>query len=44
MMKLNDEMIKYWFELLIEKTRLINKPLSKIKICINGITFRQGRS
>ena len=40
--ELNDEMIKYWFELLIEKTRLINKPLSKIKICINGITFRQG--
>jgi len=40
--ELNDEMINYWFELLIEKIRSINKPLSKVRICVKGITFRQG--
>ncbi len=36
--ELNDEMIKYWFELLIEKIRSINKPLNKVRICVDGIT------
>ena len=39
---LNDEMIQYWSERILLECLKINKPLSKIKICIRGITFRAG--
>jgi UDP-N-acetyl-D-mannosaminuronic acid dehydrogenase len=38
----NDEMIHYWAERILQECLKINKPLSCIKICIKGITFRSG--
>ncbi|MDD4651481.1 MAG: nucleotide sugar dehydrogenase [Methanothrix sp.] len=40
--EINDEMICYWAERIIQECLKINKPLSSIKICIKGITFRAG--
>lgn len=40
--ELNDEMINYWAEKIILKCMKIDKPLSEVKICIKGITFRKG--
>jgi len=39
---INDEMIQYWAERIVLECLKINKPLSEIKICIKGITFRAG--
>ncbi|MCK4526061.1 nucleotide sugar dehydrogenase [candidate division WOR-3 bacterium] len=38
----NDEMINYWVERIVLECVKINKPLNEIKICIKGITFREG--
>ncbi len=38
----NDEMIQYWAEKILLECMKINKPLSSVKICIKGITFRAG--
>ncbi|OPY49918.1 MAG: UDP-N-acetyl-D-mannosamine dehydrogenase [Methanosaeta sp. PtaU1.Bin112] len=38
----NDEMIHYWAERILGECLKINKPLSCIRICIKGITFRAG--
>jgi len=38
----NDEMINYWAEQIIMECIKIEKPLNKIKICMRGITFREG--
>ena len=38
--EVNDEMIIYWAEKILLQCLKINKPLSSIKICIKGITFR----
>jgi UDP-N-acetyl-D-mannosaminuronic acid dehydrogenase len=38
----NDEMIQYWAEKILLDCMRIDKPLSKVKICIKGITFRAG--
>jgi UDP-N-acetyl-D-mannosaminuronic acid dehydrogenase len=35
-------MILYWAEKILLQCLKINKPLSEIKICIKGITFRAG--
>lgn len=40
--EINDEMISYWVEEIVRKCLQINKPLNEIKICIKGITFREG--
>ena len=40
--EINDEMIGYWAERILQECLKINKPLSCIKICIKGITFRAG--
>ncbi len=40
--EINDEMLKYWSEKIILKSLEIDKPLKDIKICIKGITFREG--
>jgi UDP-N-acetyl-D-mannosaminuronic acid dehydrogenase len=40
--EINDEMIHYWAERILRECMKINKPLSSIKICIKGITFRAG--
>jgi UDP-N-acetyl-D-mannosaminuronic acid dehydrogenase len=40
--EVNDEMIRFWASKIIQKCLQLNKPLSQIKICINGITYRQG--
>ncbi|MHC1625167.1 MAG: nucleotide sugar dehydrogenase [Methermicoccaceae archaeon] len=38
----NDEMVDFWAEKIIKECLNINKPLKDIKICISGITFREG--
>ena len=38
----NDDMVNYWTERIILECIKIDKPLNKIKICIKGITFREG--
>ena len=38
----NDEMVNYWIERIIFECIKINKPLNEVKICIKGITFREG--
>jgi UDP-N-acetyl-D-mannosaminuronic acid dehydrogenase len=40
--ELNDGMIDQWAEEIIQVSLKINKPLKDIKICIKGITYRQG--
>ena len=40
--EVNDEMIDYWAGKILLECMKINKPLSKVKICIKGITFRAG--
>lgn len=40
--EVNDEMIGYWAERIILECMKINRPLSQVKICIKGITFRSG--
>jgi UDP-N-acetyl-D-mannosaminuronic acid dehydrogenase len=39
---INDDMINYWSDKIIEKSKLLDKPLESVKICINGISFREG--
>lgn len=40
--EINDEMICYWAERILLECMKIKKPLFSIKICIKGITFREG--
>jgi len=40
--EINDEMIDYWAERILMQCLKIDKPLSRIKICIKGITYRPG--
>jgi len=40
--ELNDEMINYWAEKIVLECMKVDKPLSEVKICIKGITFRKG--
>lgn len=38
----NDEMINFWAGKIIRECLNLNKPLSKVKICIKGLTYRKG--
>lgn len=40
--ELNDGMIEYWVDRIIEECLNVDKPLKDIKICVRGITFREG--
>lgn len=40
--EINDEMIAYWSEKIVLACMKTNKPLQEIKICVKGITFREG--
>ena len=40
--KVNDEMVNYWAEKIVLECMGINKPLNEVKICVRGITFREG--
>lgn len=40
--ELNDEIVNYWAERIVLECMKIDKSLSEVKICIKGITFRQG--
>ncbi|MDF0591415.1 nucleotide sugar dehydrogenase [Candidatus Methanocrinis natronophilus] len=40
--KINDEMVGYWAERIVLKALKIDRPLSQIKICLRGITYRKG--
>ena len=41
-LQINDEMINTWAEKIVNECMKIDKPLNEVKICINGITFREG--
>ena len=38
----NDEMVEYWAEKIVLECLRIDIPLNKLKICVEGITFRAG--
>ena len=38
----NDEMVEYWAEKIVLECLRIDKPLNKLKICVEGITFTEG--
>ncbi len=40
--ELNDGMIYYWTEKIVLASLKLNKPLKDVKICVLGITYRQG--
>jgi len=40
-LKINDEMINFWADKIINECMKIDKPLNEVKICVNGITFRK---
>ncbi|MFP3909976.1 MAG: nucleotide sugar dehydrogenase [Archaeoglobaceae archaeon] len=40
--ELNDEMADYWVDKIILECVKIDKPLKDIRICVKGITFREG--
>ncbi len=40
--KVNEEMIEFFAQRIIQYCKNINKPLKKIRICITGVSFRKG--
>ena len=40
--EINDDMINYWADKIVLACMKVNKPLGDVKICIKGITFRDG--
>jgi len=40
--ELNDEMVEYWAWKIVLECLKIDRPLNEIKICVGGITFREG--
>ena len=40
--QVNDQMVNYWTDKIIQVCLKIDKPLGNIKICISGITYREG--
>ncbi len=40
--EINDEMVYYWVNVILETCLKIDKPLNQIKICVKGITYRKG--
>ncbi len=40
--EINEEMIEFWAEKIIEEIQKINTQKSKVKVCIKGITYRKG--
>jgi len=40
--ELNDEMIGYFAEKIILQCLQINKPLQDVRICLHGVTYREG--
>ena len=40
--EVNNEMVNYWAEKIINECMKFKKPLNEVKICIKGITFREG--
>lgn len=40
--EINDQMMNYWADKIILESLRIDKPLKEVKICIKGITYREG--
>lgn len=40
--EINDEIVYYWVNVILDNILKINKPLTQVKICVKGITFRKG--
>jgi len=40
--EINDSMAQYWAEKILLQCMKVDRPLSQVKICIKGITFREG--
>jgi len=39
---LNDKMVDYWAEKIVEEVKKMEKPMNEIKVCVKGISYRQG--
>lgn len=40
--EINDEMVEYWAASIILECMKVEKPLSQVKICVRGMTYRPG--
>ena len=40
--EINDEMVNFWAERIVSECLKVRKPLSDVRICVKGITFREG--
>ena len=40
--RVNDRMVDFWAQRIIDYCKNIEKPLTQVKICIKGISFRKG--
>lgn len=40
--RVNDEMVSFWVQRILDYCKNVNRPLEKVKICVKGITFRRG--
>ena len=40
--QVNDDMVNFWVQRIIDYCKNIKKPLTEVKICVKGISFRKG--
>jgi len=40
--EINDNMVNYWLEKIVLEVLKFNRPFKEVKICIKGITYREG--
>ncbi|MHA1596251.1 MAG: nucleotide sugar dehydrogenase [Candidatus Asgardarchaeia archaeon] len=40
--EINDQMVEYWVDKIVLEALKVDKPLSDVRICVKGITFRKG--
>jgi len=40
--EINDEMIEFWAKEILQRSKMLKKPLSKVKVCVKGISYRKG--
>ena len=40
--EVNDEMVRFWIDKIVLECMKVDKPLREVKICIKGVTFREG--
>ena len=40
--EINDEMIEFWAKKIIQEGEKLKKPNSRVRVCVNGISYRKG--